>query len=88
MAAVTIKVASVADPDSESVLAGASADLVQEILRNLVRQRQDLRRGGADRASLEANRLAIVYWQQRLYPVCAAERRRRTPCGTDGPAGL
>jgi hypothetical protein len=79
MTVVTVKDASVAGP---------SADLVHEILRTLVRQRQDLRRTGADRTILEANRLAIVYWQQRVSEVCAAERSRRTPCGTDGPAGL
>jgi hypothetical protein len=35
-------------------------------LNALVVERQALRRAGADHATLEANRIAIVYWQQRL----------------------
>jgi hypothetical protein len=36
------------------------------LLDALVNERQELRRAGADQAALEANRLAIVYWQQAL----------------------
>jgi hypothetical protein len=39
---------------------------IRTLLDSLVHQRQELRRGGGDEAALEANRLAIVYWQQAL----------------------
>jgi hypothetical protein len=39
---------------------------IRGVLESLVSERQGLRRAGTDRAALEANRLAIVYWQQRL----------------------
>ena len=35
------------------------------ILENLIRERRALE-GSGDRAGLEANRLAIVYWQRQL----------------------
>jgi len=41
-------------------------DLVEEIIRKLVDERQQLRRRGTDSATLEANRLSIVYWQSQL----------------------
>ena len=48
--------------------------VAEEIIGRLVRQRQDLRRSGAAKAILEANRLAIVYWQRRLARAHIAER--------------
>ena len=43
------------------------SERIREILDNLVRQRQSLRRDGEhDRLLLQANRLGIVYWQGRL----------------------
>jgi hypothetical protein len=41
-------------------------DRIRQVLNSLVRERQELRRRGTDRATLEANRIAIVYWQQEL----------------------
>ena len=41
-------------------------DLIRVVLDSLVRERQELRHRGTDRAALEANRIAIVYWQQEL----------------------
>lgn len=38
----------------------------REILNDLIRERRELRTRMADQATLEANRLAIVYWQQHL----------------------
>jgi hypothetical protein len=43
-----------------------TADRVRAVLTSLVGERQSLRRAGTDQAALEANRLAIVYWQQEL----------------------
>jgi len=39
---------------------------IREVLGALVQERQELRRQKARPSILEANRLAIVYWQQRL----------------------
>jgi hypothetical protein len=36
------------------------------MLASLVRERQELRHRGTDPAALEANRIALVYWQQEL----------------------
>ena len=47
---------------------------VRIVLQALVRQRQELRRSQGDSASLEANRLAIVYWQTALSHALVAER--------------
>jgi len=44
----------------------AAVDEIRRVLASLVRERQGLRRDNADRAALEANRLAIVYWQHAL----------------------
>ena len=41
-------------------------DVVEEIIRKLVDERQQLRRRDTDAATLEANRLSIVYWQSQL----------------------
>jgi hypothetical protein len=43
-----------------------SADLIRLVLDSLVNERQALRHRGTDPAAIEANRLAIVYWQQEL----------------------
>jgi hypothetical protein len=46
-----------------------SSELVersQEILNDLIHERRALRTKATDAATLEANRLAIVYWQQHL----------------------
>ena len=43
-----------------------NADRVRAVLASLVHERQALRYAGTDWAALEANRLAIVYWQQEL----------------------
>jgi hypothetical protein len=43
-----------------------SADRIRLVLDSLVSERQALRHRGTDPAALEANRLAIVYWQQEL----------------------
>ena len=43
-----------------------AAERSREILTDLIRERQKLQTDGADGATLEANRLAIVYWQQHL----------------------
>ena len=39
---------------------------IRAVLDSLVRERRELRRSEVERAALEANRLAIVYWQQAL----------------------
>jgi hypothetical protein len=45
---------------------GESYARIHAVLEALIVERQELRRTGADRPVLEANRVAIVYWQQRL----------------------
>ncbi len=47
---------------------------VRGILDRLIIERQNLRRSEADRATLEANRLAIVYWQEMLSRALLNER--------------
>jgi hypothetical protein len=44
----------------------AAGERAREILGHLIRERRELQARGADQATLEANRLAIVYWQQQL----------------------
>jgi hypothetical protein len=41
------------------------ADL-QRVIDSLVSERQALRSSGADHATIEANRISLVYWQQEL----------------------
>lgn len=48
---------------------------IQAVLDALVRERQQLRRIGADAGALEANRLAICYWQARLSQLGASSLR-------------
>jgi hypothetical protein len=45
---------------------GQSSARIREVLAALVSERQELRRTNARSPLLEANRLAIVYWQQKL----------------------
>ena len=51
--------------------------VAETIIGRLVLERQELRRSGAEKATLEANRLAIVYWQRRLASAQIAEQRER-----------
>jgi len=56
------------------------SDSVRTILDSLGRERQRLRSTGEDPRLLEANRLAIVYWERALAACAVAEtadRRRR-----------
>lgn len=53
-------------------MSAATAADAREILLELVHQRRQLQRDGADSTTLEANRLAIVYWRREL-----ARARRR-----------
>jgi hypothetical protein len=46
--------------------ASATAEGAREILQELVKCRKQLQSQGADSSTLEANRLAIVYWQRQL----------------------
>ena len=46
--------------------AAATAEGAREILHQLVKCRKELAHQGADSSTLEANRLAIVYWQRQL----------------------
>lgn len=55
-------------------MANPSCDSVRDLLSELVRARQSLRREEADRSALEANRKAIAYWQRRLSELAGAER--------------
>jgi hypothetical protein len=43
-----------------------SADAARSILNDLIRQRQRMRETEPNSSLLEANRLAIVYWQWQL----------------------
>jgi hypothetical protein len=55
-----------------------SAETVQQIrsiLEGLVEERRRLRAAG-DAPALEANRRALVYWQQALSQVAGSGRRR------------
>ena len=46
---------------------------IREVLASLVAERQELRRTNVRPPLLEANRLAIVYWQQKLAARLAEE---------------
>jgi hypothetical protein len=58
-----------------SVSTELTAEAIHEIIRSAVAERQRLRRTGGDEAALEANRLAIAYWQTRLSQVLSGARR-------------
>jgi hypothetical protein len=49
------------------------AEHIRGILDRLVCERQDLRRTSGNERVLEANRLALVYWQQQLQRALLAE---------------
>jgi hypothetical protein len=49
----------------------------QGIITSLVAQRQALRSAGATDARIEANRLALVYWQDRLSRALIAAHARQ-----------
>ncbi len=53
------------------------AESIQRILDRLVQERQQLRRTPENAAALEANRLALIYWQHAL---------QQTPPGEHMPA--
>lgn len=48
---------------------------IRAVISSLVTERQALRDHGSDLAALEANRLALVYWQQELAKRLAAGDR-------------
>ena len=50
-------------------------DRARAILNDLVRQRESMQRKAADAGLLEANRLAIIYWQRQLSRLLAAEHQ-------------
>ena len=53
----------------------APVDRARAILNDLVHQRELMQRDTADVGLLEANRLAIIYWQRQLPRLLAAERQ-------------
>jgi hypothetical protein len=57
------------------------AERIRDILGSLIKQRQGMRAAAAEPGLIEANRLAIVYWQRQLSLTLLAERR-----GTAVPA--
>ncbi len=46
---------------------------IRRIIDRLVLERQQLRRSEEDAATLEANRLALVYWQNQLHKALLQE---------------
>jgi hypothetical protein len=61
-----------------AVAAMSGADLSESrargVLNDLIRQRQRLQSDAADAGTLEANRLAIVYWQWQLSRTLAGRK--------------
>jgi hypothetical protein len=53
-----------------------SAEAARSILNDLIRQRRQMRSDDPSPSLLEANRLAIVYWQWQLTRALDAERGR------------
>jgi hypothetical protein len=53
-----------------------STDAARAILNDLIRQRQRMQGTDCDRSLLEANRLAIVFWQQELRRAIEAKHGR------------
>ena len=51
-----------------------SEDRIREILDDLIRQRRRMRGVATDAGLLEANRLAIIYWQWQLSRTLLAKR--------------
>jgi hypothetical protein len=54
-----------------------STDAARAILNDLIRQRQRMQGTDCDRELLEANRLAIVFWQQELRRAIEAQHGRQ-----------
>ena len=52
---------------------------IRTIIDQLVHERQTLRAAGADRATLDANRRALAYWQLALTQAAARERLAAKP---------
>ena len=64
------------------------SERIREILDNLVRHRQSLRRDREqDRLLLQANRLGIVYWQGRLAQALLEEHRGVESAGSSPAPG-
>jgi hypothetical protein len=59
--------------ESSQVTDPVSTDAARAILNDLIRQRQQLQGTDCDRGLLEANRLAILFWQQELRRAIAAK---------------
>jgi hypothetical protein len=53
-----------------------STDAARAILNDLIRQRQRMQGTDCERSLLEANRLAIVFWQQELRRAIDAKHGR------------
>lgn len=53
-----------------------STDAARAILNDLIRQRQRMQGTDCDRGLLEANKLAIVFWQQELRRAIDAKHAR------------
>ena len=53
-----------------------STDAARAILNDLIRQRQQMQGTDCDRNLLEANKLAIVFWQQELRRAIDAKHGR------------
>ena len=58
-------------------MAAAQLD-IRTIIDRLVEERQGLRAAAADRATLDANRNALAYWQLELTPALARDALART----------
>jgi hypothetical protein len=61
-------------PVTPPAVGGPSTGRIHSILDNLIRERQRLRNAAYEESLLEANRLAIVYWQQELTRALAAQQ--------------
>jgi hypothetical protein len=62
--------------EGSSVTDPVSTDAARAILNDLIRQRQQMQGADCDRSPLEANRLAIVFWQQELRRAIEAKHGR------------
>jgi hypothetical protein len=63
------------------------AERARKILNALILERRDLRSSGADQATLEANRLALAYWQRQLSRLSGAAATARIVSSGDVPEG-
>lgn len=55
-----------------------SREVIDRVLQSLVAERQHLRQSQCERPLLEANRLAIVYWQNELHAFFRREHEERS----------